>query len=61
MSCRNSISPIHLALLFLLAISGMGCVPVDNHGVWNQMKLAIAGGSIQLQTPQPLPIGMESL
>ena len=61
MPCRNRISPIYFAAMVLLAMRGTGCAPVANYGIWNQMNLAIAGGSIQLQTPQPLPVGMDDV
>jgi predicted metalloprotease with PDZ domain len=58
MSCRNRINSIYFASLFLLAT---GCEPVNTVGTWNQSSLAIAGGSIQLQTPQPLPLDMDAV
>ncbi len=52
---------IRLACLILLTAYGMGCASVDNHGVWNQMNLAVGGGTVELQTPQPLPVGMDDV
>jgi len=58
MSRRNRINPIYFVSLLLLAT---GCQPMNTVGIWNQTTLTIAGGSIELQTPKPLPVSMDAV